>query len=134
MPRDKDRPGYVVLIAALVCVVCALLVSSAVVLLRPVQDRNALLARQRNILEVAGLYQAGQPVDAQFTRIEPRVVDLATGGFVEGADACASTSRRPRATPKRATPWPARQTSPGSTAARARCRSSWCAATRGSRR
>lgn len=101
MPRDKERPGYVVMIAALVCVVCALLVSSAVVLLRPVQDRNALLARQRNLLEVAGLYQAGQPVDAQFTRIEPRVVDLATGGFVEGADAVrfdiAKTARDPKA-------------------------------------
>jgi len=101
MPRDKERPGYVLMIAALVCVVCALLVSSAVVLLRPVQDRNALLARQRNILEVAGLYQAGQPVDAQFARIEPRVVDLATGGFVEGADAVrfdiAKTARDPKA-------------------------------------
>ena len=87
MPRDKERPGYVLLVATLVCVVCALLVSSAVVLLRPIQDRNALLQRQRNILEVAGLYQAGQPVDAQFGRIEPHVVDLATGEYVEGADA-----------------------------------------------
>ena len=50
MPRDKERPAYVLSVAALVCVVCALLVSSAVVLLRPVQDRNALLARQRNNL------------------------------------------------------------------------------------
>jgi Na+-transporting NADH:ubiquinone oxidoreductase subunit C len=101
MPRDKERPGYVLMVAALVCVVCALLVSSAVVLLRPVQDRNALLARQRNILEVAGLYQAGQPIHAQFARIEPRVVDLATGAFVEGADAVrfdiAKTARDPKA-------------------------------------
>jgi len=101
MPRDKERPGYVLMVAALVCVVCALLVSSAVVLLRPVQDRNALLARQRNILEVAGLYQPGQPVDAQFARIEARVVDLATGGYVEGADAVrfdiARTARDPKA-------------------------------------
>ena len=101
MPRDKERPGYVLSIAALVCVVCALLVSSAVVLLRPVQDRNALLARQRNILEVAGIYQAGQPVDAQFGRIEARLVDLATGNYVEGGDAVrfdiARTARDPKA-------------------------------------
>ena len=84
MPRDKERPGFVLMVATLVCVVCALLVSSAVVLLRPVQDRNALLARQRNILEVAGLYQAGQPVDAQFARIEAHLVELATGAYVEG--------------------------------------------------
>ena len=101
MPRDKERPGYVISIAALVCVVCALLVSSAVVLLRPVQDRNALLARQRNILEVAGIYQAGQPVDAQFGRIEAHLVDLATGNYVEGGDAVrfdiARTARDPKA-------------------------------------
>jgi Na+-transporting NADH:ubiquinone oxidoreductase subunit C len=87
MPRDKERPGYVLMVATLVCVACALLVSGAVVLLRPVQDRNALLQRQQNILAVAGLYQAGQPVDAQFARIEARVVDLASGDYVEGADA-----------------------------------------------
>ena len=101
MPRDKERPGYVLSVAALVCVVCALLVSSAVVLLRPVQDRNALLARQRNILEVAGIYQAGRPVDAQFARIEAHLVDLATGNYVEGGDAVrfdiARTARDPKA-------------------------------------
>jgi Na+-transporting NADH:ubiquinone oxidoreductase subunit C len=87
MPHDKERPGYVLMVATLVCVVCALLVSASVVVLRPVQDRNALLARQRNILEVAGIYQAGQPVDAQFVRIEPHLVDLASGAYVEGIDA-----------------------------------------------
>jgi Na+-transporting NADH:ubiquinone oxidoreductase subunit C len=87
MARDKERPGYVLLVATLVCVVCALLVSASVVVLRPVQDRNALLQRQRNILEVAGLYQAGQPVDGQFARIEPHLVDLESGAYVEGADA-----------------------------------------------
>jgi len=101
MPRDKERPGYVLMVATLVCVVCALLVSSAVVLLRPVQDRNALLARQRNILEVAGLYQPGQPVEAQFGRIEAHLVDLATGEYIEGGDAVrfdiARTARDPKA-------------------------------------
>jgi Na+-transporting NADH:ubiquinone oxidoreductase subunit C len=101
VPHDKERPGYVLTVAALICVVCALLVSSAVVLLRPVQDRNALLARQRNILEVAGIYLPGQPVGAQFGRIEARVVDLATGEYVEGADAVrfdiAKTARDPEA-------------------------------------
>jgi len=101
MPRDKERPGFVLMVATLVCVVCALLVSSAVVLLRPIQDRNALVARQRNILEVAGLYQAGQPVDAQFARIEAHLVDLASGTYVEGGDAVrfdiAKTARDPKA-------------------------------------
>ena len=87
MTQHKDSPGRVVAVATLVCVVCAVLVSAAVVLLRPVQDRNALLQRQRNILEVAGLYQPGQRVEAQFERVEARVVDLASGDYVEGGDA-----------------------------------------------
>jgi len=87
MTQPKDSPGRVVAVATLVCVVCAVLVSAAVVLLRPVQDRNALLQRQRNILEVAGLYQPGQRVEAQFERVEARVVDLASGDYVEGGDA-----------------------------------------------
>jgi len=87
MTLPKDSPGRVLAVATLVCVVCAVLVSAAVVLLRPVQDRNALLQRQRNILEVAGLYQPGQRVEAQFERVEARVVDLASGDYVEGGDA-----------------------------------------------
>ena len=101
MPRDKERPSQVLLVATLVCVVCALLVSGAVVALRPIQDRNALLARQRNVLEVAGLYRPGEPVAAQFGRIEAHVVDLASGEYVAGGDAVrfdiAKTARDPKA-------------------------------------
>jgi len=61
MPRDKERPGYVLMVATLVCVACALLVSGAVVLLRPVQDRNALLQRQQNILQIRIHHNLLQP-------------------------------------------------------------------------
>ena len=107
MVRDKERPGYVLLVATLVCVVCALLVSASVVVLRPVQDRNALLQRQRNILEVAGLYQAGQPVDGQFARIEPHLVDLESGDYVEGADAVRFDIAKASRDPKQSDPVPA---------------------------
>jgi len=107
MVRDKERPGYVLLVATLVCVVCALLVSASVVVLRPVQDRNALLQRQRNILEVAGLYQAGQPVDGQFARIEPHLVDLESGDYVEGADAVRFDIAKAARDPRQSDPVPA---------------------------
>jgi Na+-transporting NADH:ubiquinone oxidoreductase subunit C len=90
----------VLLVATLVCVACALVVSASVVLLRPIQDRNALLQRQRNILEVAGLYRAGEPVDTAFARVEAHLVELATGDYVEGGDAVrfdiAKTARDPQ--------------------------------------
>ena len=83
----NDSPTKILVVATLVCVVCAILVSSAAVLLRPTQERNALLARQRYILEVAGLpVQPGQNVAAQFQQIEPHLVNLATGEYVEGGD------------------------------------------------
>jgi Na+-transporting NADH:ubiquinone oxidoreductase subunit C len=97
---DKDSPSRVLLVATLVCVACALVVSASVVLLRPIQDRNALLQRQRNILEVAGLYRPGEPVDAAFARVEAHLVELATGDYVEGGDAVrfdiARTARDPQ--------------------------------------
>jgi Na+-transporting NADH:ubiquinone oxidoreductase subunit C len=100
LAHDKDSPSRVLLVATLVCVACALLVSTSVVLLRPIQDRNALLQRQRNILEVAGLYRPGEPVDAAFARVEAHLVDLATGAYVEGGDAVrfdiARTARDPQ--------------------------------------
>lgn len=100
MPRDKERPSQVLLVATLVCVVCALLVSTAVVVLRPVQDRNALLQRQRDILDVAGLYRPGASLESQFEQVEAHLVDLASGEYVEGADAVrfdiAKRSRDPK--------------------------------------
>jgi len=107
MPRDKERPAQVLLVATLVCVVCALLVSTAVVLLRPIQDRNALLQRQRDILQVAGLLRPGSSVEAQFQQIEPHLVDLATGNYVEGGDAIRFDIARASRDPKTSTPVPA---------------------------
>lgn len=107
MPRDKERPAQVLLVATLVCVVCALLVSTAVVLLRPIQDRNALLQRQRDILQVAGLFRPGPSVESQFAQVEPHLVDLATGEYVEGADAVRFDIAKGSRDPKASAPVPA---------------------------
>jgi Na+-transporting NADH:ubiquinone oxidoreductase subunit C len=68
-------------VAALLCVVCSLLVSGAAVGLRPLQTRNRALEKKRNILEAAGI-ESGRDaaaVDEAFRRIETRIVDLETG-------------------------------------------------------
>ena len=72
--------------AALLCVVCSVLVSSAAVVLRPTQAVNKLLDKKRNILQAAGLYTEGADIDQLFESIEAKVVDLATGEYVEGID------------------------------------------------
>ena len=107
MAHERDTPARVLAVAALVCVVCAVLVSAAVVLLRPIQDRNALLQRQRNILEVAGIYQAGTGVEQQFERVEARLVDLASGEYLEGGDAVRFDIARAARDPKQSEPVPA---------------------------
>ncbi|MGB5695219.1 MAG: Na(+)-translocating NADH-quinone reductase subunit C [Polyangiales bacterium] len=89
---DKAREGRTetvartLLVALLVSLACSSLVASAAVLLRPRQVANAMLEARRNILEVAGLLEPGRDVDQLFESIEPRIVDLATGTYVEGIE------------------------------------------------
>ena len=54
MPQ-RDSLGFTLLVAVVLCVVCSLAVSAAAVALRPLQEQNKILDRQRNILDAAGL-------------------------------------------------------------------------------
>ena len=74
------------MVALVVSLVCSLLVTAVAITLRPAQERNAVLERQRNILAVAGRLDPSQPIPQQFAAIEPRVVDLATGDYAEDID------------------------------------------------
>ena len=72
-------------VALAVCLVCSVAVSTAAVLLRPAQQQNALLDRQRNILLAAGLIAAkasAAEVKSQFSKVEARLVELDSGRFV----------------------------------------------------
>lgn len=82
MIRKDSVPGTL-LVAFLVCLVCAVVVATAAVMLRPVQQDNKLLDKQKNILQAAGLYQPGMDISAAFQQIERRFVDLRTGEYVE---------------------------------------------------
>jgi Na+-transporting NADH:ubiquinone oxidoreductase subunit C len=75
----KDSPAKVVAVTVAVCLVCSVVVSAAAVILKPVQTRNGELARQEEILKVAGLYSPGVDVAQAFTAIETYYVDLDTG-------------------------------------------------------
>lgn len=75
---------YTFAFAGMVCVVCGLLVSSAAVALKPLQDANSELERQRNILQAAGLMEPGEKLErdeiaARFEKIDPVMVDLESG-------------------------------------------------------
>jgi len=74
------------LVAFVVSLVCSSFVASAAVVLKPRQVANAIIDMRRNILEVAGLLGPDRHVDELFGGIEPRVVDLETGSYVEDVD------------------------------------------------
>lgn len=82
-----DSTARTVLTAVGLCFICSIFVSAAAVVLRPAQEANKRLDKQRNILEVAGLMEPGADIEAVFERrIEPRVVDLRTGRFTNSHD------------------------------------------------
>ena len=82
----RETIGRTFTVALLLCVVCSVLVSGAAVVLQPTQAINELLDKKRNILMAAGLAEEGRTIDELFEGIDVRVVDLATGGYVDGID------------------------------------------------
>jgi len=87
MPNDD--PVKTVLVALILCLVCAVAVSVAAVALRPLQEHNKDLAFKREVLKVAGLYTPGTDIEAQFRQVDVRMVDLATGEYRTDLDAAA---------------------------------------------
>lgn len=84
---SNDTIPKTLTVAILLCVVCSVLVSGAAVSLRPLQQKNAALFTKKNILIAGGLMEEGKDIDSLFQRIEPKIVDLATGDFDESINA-----------------------------------------------
>ncbi len=83
---NKDTVGGTLSVALILCVVCSIVVASAAVLLRPMQQANKDLDRKTNILAAAGLLKEGVSVDSQFEDISVRAVDLDSGQFTDAVD------------------------------------------------
>jgi len=98
---SNDRPLKILLVAVVLCLVCSVLVSTGAVLLKPIQERNALLRRQQQILEVAGIYEEGVPIPEQFERVDARMVDLSSGEYVDTGNPLAFDIRRASRDPDR---------------------------------
>ena len=92
MGNDSISKTFAVALA--LCVVCAVVVSSAAVILRPTQEVNKLLDLKTNILASAGLLKKGVAIEAQFEQISTRVVDLETGRFTDAVDVASYDQRK----------------------------------------
>ena len=94
LAMSNEDPKKIVAVAVALCLICSILVSAAAIGLRPQQEANKQLEKQRNILQVAGLLEEGADVDQVFEeRIEPRVIDLETGAFTDAVDALTYDAR-----------------------------------------
>ncbi len=84
---SNDTVSKTFLVAFLLCVVCAVVVSTSAVKLRRIQQVNQDLDRRSNILSAAGLYEEGTDIDQVYRdSIESRVVDLETGYYSNDVD------------------------------------------------
>jgi len=87
---NKDSFGRTLFVVVGLCFICSVFVSTAAVLLRPIQIENKLLDKQKYILEAAGLIDTKKAkvdkaeVLATYAKfVEAKLVDLKTGEWVE---------------------------------------------------
>jgi Na+-transporting NADH:ubiquinone oxidoreductase subunit C len=93
MASNNDSIKKTLFVVIALSLVCSIIVSTAAVVLKPKQQAHADLDQQTKILEVAGIELAGNIPALYAENIEPRLVDFATGDFVDG-DAAAYDQRK----------------------------------------
>mgnify|MGYP001822773155 FL=1 len=84
---DRDSISNTLTVAVGLSLVCSIIVASAAIVLKPVQEKNEEEFRQQIILDVAGLMEPGGNIAELFTSIEPRMVDLESGDYTDAVDA-----------------------------------------------
>lgn len=104
--------AYVLGFAAAICVICAIVVSSAAVALREQQEINSALYRRENVLVAAGIVEPDEDLSSEEIarrfdeRIEARVVDLDTGAYAPDIDPLTFDQRKATTDPATSDPAP----------------------------
>lgn len=77
---SNDSTKKTITVALGVCLVCSVLVSTAAVTLKSIQDQNKELDKLKNILSAGDLYHEGVDIKAVYSeRIRPELINLETG-------------------------------------------------------
>jgi len=83
---SRESTRKTLLVALCLCVACSIVVSGTAVVLKPRQEANRVLDRNKNILSAAGLFDAATTSDAEveslFAEFTPHIVDLNRGEFL----------------------------------------------------
>ena len=97
---SNDSTSKTIIVAAILCVVCSVVVSTAAVQLRPAQKANKALDFNKNILAAAGILEDGIPVSTQFEKVTTKVIDLSTGKYTDAVDVKTFDQRKAAKDPK----------------------------------
>ena len=101
----KDTPLRATVTVLVTAVVCSLVVSGSVVLLRPIQLNNQLLDRSGNIMQLTGLLPDGGATDDEellglFKSLDARVVNVGEGEFDANFDPYTFDARKAAGDPE----------------------------------
>jgi Na+-transporting NADH:ubiquinone oxidoreductase subunit C len=77
----NDDPKKTIFVAIALCLVCSVLVSTAAVALKPMQQANKAADIKKNILAVTGLLSDNTDVTAEFEKFEVKLFDFETATF-----------------------------------------------------
>jgi len=84
---SKESTGKTLIVAGVLSVVCSIALAAAVTLLKPIQDENKALEKQRKILAAALVLPEGEgdkaKVNQEFAKFQRYLVNLNTGDFRE---------------------------------------------------
>lgn len=92
MPLNRNSVKYTIIFATIICVACSIMVAVSAVALAERQETNRKVYKQRNVLLAAGIINDGQKVsNAEVIKlfgenIQPKLIDLKTGEYVEEGD------------------------------------------------
>jgi len=105
---NKDSTKRTFLIALLLCIVCSVIVSTAAVLLKPLQVANKAKDFKINILKAGGLYEQGlaegKTISEMFEKVTVKLVDLDTGKYTDAVAVDSYDQRKAAKDPKLSDP------------------------------
>lgn len=81
MSANNDSIQRTLMVALLLCLVCSIIVAGAAVSLKPLQIKNKLEDKRKNILAAAGLLQENKTIEEQFKQVTTRIVNLELGAY-----------------------------------------------------
>ena len=91
----KDSIKQTLIVATALCLVCSIVVSTAAVILKPIQAANKNLDKQARVLALVDLLDKNKTIQDQFNRyVETRVLDLDSGTFTDKIDATGFDQRK----------------------------------------